>query len=128
MTWIASRTLKDAETGATLVVSLGVPQQVTPEEWTCAFHIDGIPPDEDQQSHGVDGLQALVMAIEGIRVTLARSGRSLTWEGGEPGDHGIPQIVPHAFGLVVSRHLERLLEEELRFFGELAQAWASRKR
>lgn len=127
MTWIASRTLKDADTGAVVVISLGAPQQVAAEEWTCAFRIEGIPPDEIQQAHGLDGLQALVLAVEGIRTTLVRSGRSLTWEGGEPGDPGIPQIVPHGFGLIVSRHLEHLINEELRFFSDLAQARTGRR-
>jgi hypothetical protein len=69
-------------------------------------------PDETQQAHGVDALQALLLAIEGIHLALSRSGQRLNWIT-EPGDTGIPRFTPTSFGLVFRQRVERMLDDEI---------------
>jgi hypothetical protein len=57
-------------------------------------------------AHGADALQALINAIQGVRKALDDSSLALTWVGGEPGDHGVPRIVPMFFGRAFARDIE----------------------
>jgi hypothetical protein len=61
------------------------------------------------------------MAIEGVRNTLEKSGRQLTWVGGEEGDIGVPMTVPMAFGLGFANRLSRMIVREVERFGPKAQ-------
>jgi hypothetical protein len=68
-------------------------------------------------SGGVDGFQALIMALVGIRAMLDRSGIELTWCGGEKGESGFPYVVPMGWGAAFSRKIERVIDEEVRNIG-----------
>ena len=73
---IATRKLREiAPDGRTVLVRIGKPRKVSASEWECAFHISNIGMDEIQFGHGIDGVQALIQAIEGSRVFLEKSGK-----------------------------------------------------
>jgi hypothetical protein len=61
-------------------------------------------------------MQALINALEGIRVTLAKRGQHLTWVGGRSGDPGFPRIVLD-FGFPQLRErIEQLIDREVERF------------
>ena len=96
-----------------MTVTLFEPKKIGREEWRCIFRITGLGKPIETYATGDDSLHALTIAIEGARVHLERYGDSLTWFGGEVGEHGLPRPVPSGFGVKVERHLARLVEEEV---------------
>jgi hypothetical protein len=112
MEWIVSRTLIDEDSDEKVVIALGRPQQVSDDEWSCAFSTNVASPEKMQQAHGVDAFQALLLAIEGIHSALSRSGQRLNWIA-EPGDTGIPRLTPTSFGLAFRQRVERMLDDEI---------------
>lgn len=97
---IADRVLSvDGEPGRIVAVTIYEPEpdREAGDGWVCEFRVQGALNERDR-AHGVDSLQALVNAVQGVWKTLDNSGLSLTWAGGEPGDHGIPRIVPQFLG------------------------------
>jgi uncharacterized protein DUF6968 len=91
---------------------LRTPVQVAESEWCCAFHVTGMR--KPARAFGADAFQALTLALEGIRAHLEQSEGRYTWEGGEAGDPGFPQVVPGNFGLKFSTRVAGLIERELR--------------
>ncbi|HEX2573584.1 MAG TPA: hypothetical protein VH877_28805 [Polyangia bacterium] len=122
-TWIATRALYEEPGGAEIRVRLGRPEPVSEDEWRCPYRVElGPPAARTRYAHGVDAFQALLMALMGIRAALAESERRLSWQGGEPGDAGIPLLVPQYFGLEFSRRMEQLITTEVeRFAAEVAR-------
>src|SRR5258706_7320787 len=91
-----------------VTVSLGKPRRMkSGQDWECPFRIAGLGARGIQYGYGVDALQALTTALEGIRVTLERSGKRMSWIGGYPGDPGFERPIPSVLGLAVSRRLHR---------------------
>jgi hypothetical protein len=86
------------------------------EDWECPFRIEGLRTRGIQYGYGVDAVQALTTALEGIRVTLERSGKRLSWIGGAPGDPGFERPVPTSLGLDFSRRLNRMIDREIARF------------
>jgi hypothetical protein len=86
------------------------------KDWECPFRIEGVGRRAVQYGYGVDAFQALTTALEGIRVTLERSGKRLSWIGGHRGDSGFERPVPSALGLEVSRRLNRMIDREVARF------------
>lgn len=74
-------------------------------DWQCLVRIHGAL-DARHFVHGLDALQALENALQWIRKTLDDSGLTLTWAGGEPGDHGFARSVPMFFGRSFARDIE----------------------
>jgi hypothetical protein len=93
-----------------------------PRDWRCPFSVDGIDEPCDQVAYGLDGLQALLLAIEGARAVLDKSGLTLTWHGGEPGDVGIPRMVPPSLGASFARRIETYIDRQVRAFAKAAKA------
>jgi hypothetical protein len=104
----------DGDPSRTVVVTI-YPPEPDPDptgDWQCKFRFhDAL--DEQHAAHGLDALQALIMATQGIRKALDDSGLTLTWAGGEPGDHGVPRIVPQFFGLAFTRELEGEIDRRI---------------
>src|SRR2546430_10067153 len=98
-----------------VTVSLGKPRR-SGKDWECPFRIGGVGSRGVQYGYGVDAIQALTSALEGIRVTLERSGNRLPWIGGNPGDPGFERPVPNALGLEFSRRLNRMIDREVARF------------
>lgn len=113
---IAMRQLSAA--GARKVtVSLGKPRRMkSGEDWECPFRIGGLGGRAVQYGYGVDAIQALTTALEGIRVTLERSGKRLSWIGGNASDSGFERSVPSALGVDFSRRLNRIVDREVAQF------------
>jgi len=101
------------------MVSLGVPRQVSSEEWQCNVRIDGLAAEPIlETASGVDSLQALLLGVEFLRASLRRSRRRLAWVGDTilcPSG-GIPRQVPEDLGEAFDKRIEQLLDrEEQRF-------------
>jgi hypothetical protein len=119
---IATRKLRDiAPDGKTVIVRIGKPRKVSDAEWECAFHISNIGMNEIQFGHGMDGVQALIQAIEGSRVFLEKSGKRFLWEGGEEGETGIPRYVPMFYGKGFAEHLHKMIDSEMTRFAKTAE-------
>jgi len=52
---------------------------------------------------------------------LDASGLHLSWEGGEPGDAGIPRMVPMFYGRTFAEKVERHIDQEIHAFGDVAK-------
>lgn len=79
---IAVRELRTAEQRV-VTVSLRLPSPHPEGDWECGYSITGLEPGCVDSAKGVDSIQALIMALEGIRVFLESSGAEFSWEGGE---------------------------------------------
>lgn len=106
--WIATRTLTD-DNGAKIEVRIGLPGQVSLEEWRCPLRIGSEP---ICYVHGMDAVQVLQLAFEKVRIDLQQLGR-FTWEGGEPGDHGFTRGLPSYFGFPFYQRMEQIVDNEV---------------
>jgi hypothetical protein len=104
-----------------IVVSLGKPRRVGEGDWVCPYRIRGLGANGAQEAHGFDAVQALVLAIESVRITLERSRRHFSCLGGEQGDTGFPRYVPTAFGPAFAKRLSRLIDREVERFARLSE-------
>jgi len=111
---VAQRTLIEgiADKTREVVVSLMAPRHRSDGEWECAFRIDGREEPIVRSSIGVDSLQSLMTAIQGIRMTLeATGGRFGRYR---PGDGaGINQQIPMWFGARAEARVNRAVEREM---------------
>lgn len=119
-TILAERRLVDQASGAVVRVSLGAPRPGRDgADWECPFRIRGAGVSRLEFGYGVDSMQALTVALDGIRALLDESGLALGWKVG-PGRHdifseetGFARQIPIGFGAAFRRRLERLLDREL---------------
>jgi hypothetical protein len=94
-----------------VTVSLGKPQKMKGGDWKCPFQITGIR--GIRYGYGIDAIQAITTALEGIRVILGQSREGLSWAGGEAGDPGFDRILSTSFGLKFTRRLNRIVDREI---------------
>jgi hypothetical protein len=80
-------------------------------DFTCDFAIDGLPEPIRTHAGGVDGIQALVNALAGIRYHLAPYRDNLSWLG-IPGSHGVPMSLHAIDDPADERTIEELVESE----------------
>ena len=100
--------------GKRVLVSLGTPRW-NKREWECPFRIRAQGVYEVEFGYGVDSMQALTTALDGIRALLDKKFESLAWQGGLPDDSGFQRHIPLTpFGAAFSRRLERLVDREYR--------------
>jgi hypothetical protein len=110
---IAERLLTTDGRAVTIAIYAPEPDPASPHgDWRCEFRLTGAL-DADAYGHGLDSLQALGNAIQGVRMYLDDSGLSLTWDGLEPGDHGVPRIVPQFFGRAFAKDIEDEIERRI---------------
>lgn len=76
---------------------------------------------------GVDAIQALIMALEGIRHDLSVANPACRWIGGEKGDFGFPRHVTTAFGFAIARRIDRLIDRELLQYSKILARRAQRR-
>jgi hypothetical protein len=107
---IASREFKNEKTGRRIVADVYAPRQVSDQEWACRYVIRGLPGRRQHDAHGIDSLQALSQAMQGIRYYLERSGLPISFLG-QLGDFGIYRAVA-GWDTAMTRRLERLVERE----------------
>jgi hypothetical protein len=104
----------------TATVRIGTPRKQG-QNWVCAFDVSGIGLRQPVLAYGVDGVQALVMALSGIRATIDKSDVSWSWVHGQKGYTGFPSFVPMGFGVAFTRKLERLMDREVTRFARAAE-------
>src|SRR5687767_1590936 len=98
-----------------LVVTLGKPRRMKGhQDWECPFRITGLGAARLEFGYGVDALQALTSALEGIRVVLDEIGKPLAWSGVLPDHTGFPRSIPIGPTPEMSARLERLVDRELK--------------
>jgi hypothetical protein len=100
-----------------IIVSIGRPRRRSKAEWECPFLVDGLEGSAVQTAGGVDSMQALQMAIEGVRVNLERSGHRFVWLERETGSE-IPRYVPTQYGPRFEARLNRMIEYQAKRFWE----------
>jgi hypothetical protein len=121
---VAERHFKVAENpDRIIVVSIGIP---TPDpdpagDWRCAFHVEGIESGGPFDAHGVDALQAMLLAIEASRTVLDASGLTLSWMGGESNNTGIPHMIPLSLPAATRRSIERYIVCRVNVFARWAR-------
>ena len=96
-----------------LTVTLGKPRRGKDGEWECPFRITGLG---IQCGYGVDGIQALTTALDGIRVMLERSAQRFSWLGGEPGYTGFDRFVTTSLGEKFNKRLNLIIDREIAKF------------
>jgi hypothetical protein len=110
---IAARRVYRALSGRPVVVTIGVPQPVPGSDWGCPLQITGLKTTWRRPKYvfGIDGLQALHLAIQGAGVVLESAGRNLEWLG-QTEDLGMPKFLPWLPKPQQAR-LEAVVEREL---------------
>jgi hypothetical protein len=104
-----------------ITVKLGAPHQTERGTWRCPFYITGIGMGTPCYAGGVDSMQALQEALNGIRVILDQSKKHLSWVGGEAAELTFPRVVPWGFGAPLAKKLDSLIETEVENFAKDGQ-------
>lgn len=107
--------------GRIVVASVGMPMPDPAGDWRCAFHIEGVESGGPFDAHGIDALQAVLLAIEGTRKALDDSRLTLAWSGGEPHDTGIPHMIPLFLPAATRREIERYIDRRANAFARGAR-------
>jgi hypothetical protein len=91
---IAARRVYKTSTGKPVVVTLGVPVPVPGSDWGCPLQIAGLNTAWRRPKYvfGIDGFQALHLAMQCAGMVLESSGRRLEWSG-QTEDLGIPRFL-----------------------------------
>jgi hypothetical protein len=81
--------------GKPVVLTIGVPQPVPGSDWGCALQITGLKTGWRRPKYvfGIDGVQALHLAMKCASVVLRYVKPELRWLG-EKGDLGMPRFLP----------------------------------
>jgi hypothetical protein len=92
---IAARRVFKAPSGKPVVVTLGVPQAVPGSDWGCPLQITGLNTTWRRPKYvfGIDGLQALHLAMQCASAVLGSEKRKLEWLG-QTEDLGMPKFLP----------------------------------
>ena len=113
-TILAERGLVEQDSGRSVRVSLGVPRAGTGgAEWECPFRIRSAGVSDVEFGRGLDSMQALTTALDGIRLELERKFGALSWEGVFPHHSGFQRTLPLTLDPAFSRRLDRLIDREL---------------
>ncbi len=110
---IAARRVFKAPSGKPVVVTLGVPQPVPGSDWGCALQITGLNTiwRRPRYVFGIDGLQALHLAMQCAGSVLESTKRKLEWLG-QTEDLGMPKFLPWLPKPQQAR-IEAIVEREL---------------
>src|SRR5215475_13152552 len=108
---IGERRLVERDNGRkSVIVTLGKPRKVSGQnDWECPFRVKGAGINRVEYGYGVDALQALTTALEGIRVILDEIETPLAWSGVLPDHTGFQRMIPIAIGAQMAARLERLV-------------------
>ena len=111
-----------------VILTIGVPQRLPGSDWGCPVQITGLHRwlSRPRFVFGIDGLQALHLAMQFASATLETSGYELEWLG-KKGDLGFPRFLPN---LPKSRQdrLERIVEREVARFYAVVKRRTKRKK
>jgi hypothetical protein len=96
-------------------------------EWSCSFQIRGVADSRFRVARGVDGLQALIIAVTVIRKSLDRLKPIGT--NGEVHEFIFPRIVSSSYGLEAHRNLCKIIDAEIKKKErQLSRRWRGRKK
>ena len=111
------------------MLTIGVPQPVPGSDWGCPLQITGLNTNWRRPRYvfGIDGLQALHLAMRCADAVLESAKPKLAWLG-EKGDLGMPKFLPDLPTSQKDR-LERFVEREaLEFWKSVERASRSQTR
>jgi hypothetical protein len=104
----------------TIVVSIGAPRPHPKGDWECPFTIEGRGESRVERAIGADALQALLIAVEGIRIALDQTGSRFEWLNASGA--WIPRQVPTGQGKRFEERVNQFIERET------GRHWAARLR
>jgi hypothetical protein len=92
---IAARRVFQSANGKPVVLTVGVPEPVPGSDWGCTVQITGLNSSWRRPRYvfGIDGLQALHLAMKRAAAVLESSQQELAWLG-KKGDLGMPMFLP----------------------------------
>ena len=124
---IAARRVFQSPNGKHIVLTIGVPRPVPGSDWGCPLQITGLNTTwrRPQYVFGIDGLQALHLAMQCAGAVLESATRKLEWLGTE--DLGMPKFLPWLPKPQQDR-LEAMVERELTKFLRRAERAHKAKR
>jgi len=110
---IAARRVFKAPSGKSVVVTLGVPQAVPGSDWGCPLQIIGLNTTWRRPKYvfGIDGFQALHLAMQCAGAVLESTKSKLEWLG-QTEDLGMPKFLPWLPKPQLDR-LEAMVEREV---------------
>jgi uncharacterized protein DUF6968 len=120
---IAARRVFQSANGKPVVLTLGVPQPVPGSDWGCALQITGLKTSWRRPRYvfGIDGLQALHLAMKCATAVLTSAKPELEWFG-QKGDLMLPKFLPDLPKRQQDR-LEAIVEREaLKFWKGVERA------
>ena len=126
---IAARRVFQSASGRPVVLTIGVPEPVPGSDWGCALQITGLNISWRRPRYvfGIDGLQALYLAMKCADAMLESAKPRLAWLA-ESGDLGMPKFLPDLPKPQRDR-LEVIVEREaIKFWRRLERAHKSKRR
>jgi Domain of unknown function (DUF6968) len=120
---IAARRVFQSTEGKPIVLTLGVPQPVPGSDWGCALQITGLNTSWSRPKYvfGIDGLQALHLAMQCAGAVLESAKLKLEWLG-QTEDLGMPKFLP-SLPKPQQDRLEAMVEREAtRFWRRVERA------
>ena len=92
---VAARRVFQSANGKPVVLTIGIPKPVPGSDWGCPLQITGLNTSWRRPRYvfGIDGLQALHLAMKCAAAVLESTKPELVWLG-EQGDLGMPKFLP----------------------------------
>jgi hypothetical protein len=118
---IAARRVFQSANGKPVVLTIGVPESVPGSDWGCAVQITGLNSGWRRPRYvfGIDGLQALHLAMKCAAAVLESTKPELAWLG-EQGNLEMPRFLPE-LPKPQQHRLEALVERETTKFWRRAE-------
>lgn len=95
------------------LVCIGLPEQISESEWRCSFEIKGKRGIKLKYAYGLDAIQSLIVAFQGIRNAINKLPKVVTWEG-NPVEMAFPLFVPCYGEVKFTRKIENLIDKQLK--------------
>jgi hypothetical protein len=120
---IAARRVFKTPNGKPVVLTIGVPQPVPGSDWGCALQITGLNTGWHRPRYvfGIDGLQALHLAMQCAGVELESAKVKLEWLG-QAECLGMPRFLPALPKLQQDRLAAMVEREAIRFWRRFERA------
>ena len=90
-------------------------------DWACRIFVSNVGMKEPIRVYGLDQMQVIILALEGVLTTLRNCGVEWRWVHGEKDDLGIPRFVPGGFGRGFAARLESIIDAETAKFAAKAE-------
>ncbi|HEV8346845.1 MAG TPA: hypothetical protein VGQ16_09740 [Vicinamibacterales bacterium] len=125
---IAARRVFQSPNGKPVVLTIGVPTPVPGSDWGCALQITGLNTSWRRPKYvfGIDGIQALHLAMKCAAAVLESAGPELAWLG-DKSNLGMPKFLPD-LPKPQQERLEAIVEREaLRFWKGVERAHKAKR-